>query len=261
MDLQLDNRTALVLGATGGLGYAIAESLAAEGANVILSGRSAEKLETVRAAIAATAKGRISRLVADLADPVAVDAAIAEVKAGTMPDILILNGGGPPPGAMAAVDADILVPQFRAMVESPIRIATALLPHMRQQSFGRILVLLSSGVVQPIPNLGLSNTLRLSLVGWAKTLASEVAAEGITINGLIPGRIHTDRVDQLDAAAAKRTGKTSEEVATASRATIPMGRYGTPREFADAACFLCSGRAGYITGTSLRVDGGMLRNL
>ena len=261
MDLQLDKRTALVLGATGGLGRAIAESLAAEGADVILSGRSAEKLEPVRAAIAATAKARISTLVADLADPAAVDAAIGKIKADTMPDILILNGGGPPPGAMATVDADILAQQFRAMVESPIRIATALLPHMRQQGFGRILVLLSSGVVQPIPNLGLSNTLRLSLVGWAKTLASEVAAEGVTVNGLIPGRIHTDRVDQLDAAAAKRTGKTSDEVATASRATIPMGRYGAPREFADAACFLCSGRAGYITGTSLRVDGGMLRSL
>jgi 3-oxoacyl-[acyl-carrier protein] reductase len=116
-------------------------------------------------------------------------------------------------------------------------------------------------VVQPIPNLGLSNTLRLSLVGWAKTLASEVAADGVTVNGLIPGRIHTERVDQLDEAAAKRTSKTSKEVADASRATIPMGRYGTPQEFADAACFLCSERASYITGTSLRVDGGMIRSL
>lgn len=261
MDFELDRRTALVLGATGGLGRAIADSLAAEGANVILGGRSAERLEPVRGAIAANAKGRISTLVADLADPEEVDASIATLKAGDMPDILVLNGGGPAPGPMAALDADTLVPQFRAMVEAPIRIATALLPHMREQRFGRILVLLSSGVVQPIPNLGLSNTLRLSLVGWAKTLAAEVAAEGVTVNGLIPGRIHTDRVDQLDAAAAKRTGKTPEDVAAASRATIPMGRYGAPREFADAACFLCSGRSGYITGTSLRVDGGMLRNL
>ncbi|EKF42591.1 SDR family oxidoreductase [Nitratireductor indicus] len=261
MDLELDRRTALVFGASGGLGRAIAEGLAAEGANVILSGRSAEKLEAVREEIAATARGRISTLVADLGNPEAVAAAIEQVKAGEMPDILVLNGGGPPPGPMASLDPENLAPQFQTMVEAPIRIATALLPHMREKGFGRILVLLSSGVVQPIPNLGLSNTLRLSLVGWAKTLAAEVAADGVTVNGLIPGRIHTDRVDQLDAAAAKRSGKTADEVAAASRATIPMGRYGAPREFADAACFLCSGRAGYITGTSLRVDGGLLRNI
>lgn len=261
MDLELSRRTALVLGASGGLGRAIAESLAAEGANVILGGRSAERLAPVRDAMAASATGRISTLVADLGDPASVEEAIAEMLAGEAPDILVLNGGGPTPGPMASLDPDSLAPQFRAMVEAPIRIATALLPHMREQGFGRILVLLSSGVVQPIPNLGLSNTLRLSLVGWAKTLAAEVAADGVTVNGLIPGRIHTDRVDQLDAAAAKRTGKTAEEIAAASRATIPMGRYGAPSEFADAACFLCSGRAGYITGTTLRVDGGMLRNV
>lgn len=261
MDLELDRRTALVLGATGGLGRAIAAGLADEGANVVLAARSAERLEQVRAAISATAKGRVSALAVDLADPASVQKAIDTARAEYKPDILVLNGGGPPPGPAASVDADALTSQFRAMVEAPVRIATALLPYMREQGFGRILVLLSSGVVQPIPMLGLSNTLRLSLVGWAKTLAAEVAAEGVTVNGLIPGRIHTDRVDQLDAAAAKRLGKTADEVAAASRATIPMGRYGTPREFADAACFLCSIRASYITGTNLRVDGGLLRNI
>lgn len=261
MDLELEGRTAFVLGASSGLGHAIAESLAAEGANVILAARSPERLERARTAIAATAKGHISTLAMDLSDPASVDVAIAEMQAGQGPDILVLNSGGPAPGTAAAMDANVLSGQFRTMVEAPIRIATALLPRMRERHFGRILILLSSGVVQPIPNLALSNTLRLSLVGWAKTLAAEVAADGVTVNGLIPGRIHTDRVDQLDLAAAKRTGKTPEEVAVASRATIPAGRYGKPREFADAACFLCSGRAGYITGTSLRVDGGLVRGL
>jgi 3-oxoacyl-[acyl-carrier protein] reductase len=261
MDLGLDGRTALVLGASSGLGRAIAESLAAEGTNVILAARSSERLEQARTAIAATAKGRLDTLAVDLADPTSVDAAIAEVQADQKPDILVLNSGGPTPGLAATMDPDILVAQFRTMVEAPIRIATALLPRMREQRFGRILVLLSSGVVQPIPNLALSNTLRLSLVGWAKTLATEVAGDGVTVNGLIPGRIHTDRVDQLDLAAAKRTGKTPQEIADASRATIPIGRYGRPSEFADAACFLCSSRASYITGTSLRVDGGLLRSI
>ncbi|MFE3837234.1 SDR family oxidoreductase [Pseudogemmobacter sonorensis] len=261
MDLQLNGRTALVLGATGGLGQAIAEGLAAEGADVILGGRNPDRLAEAAAALRPVAKGRVTTLLADLARRDSVTAALETLAARPAPDLLVLNGGGPAPGPMALVEADSLAPQFEAMVEAPIRIATALLPQMRARKFGRILTLLSSGVVQPIPNLGLSNTLRLSLIGWAKTLAAEVAADGVTVNGLIPGRIHTARVDQLDAAAATRTGKTADEVAAASRATIPMGRYGDPREFADAACFLLSGRASYITGTTLRVDGGLLRNI
>lgn len=114
---------------------------------------------------------------------------------------------------------------------------------------------------QPIPNLALSNGLRMAVLGWSKTLAAEVAPKGVTVNLVLPGRIHTDRVDQLDGAAAARQGKSREEVAQASQATIPMGRYGRPEEFADAVAFLASARAGYITGSKLRVDGGMVRSL
>jgi 3-oxoacyl-[acyl-carrier protein] reductase len=147
------------------------------------------------------------------------------------------------------------------MVSGPLAIASALVPGMRTRNFGRVIAIVSSGVQQPIPNLGISNALRASVVGWAKTLAGEVAADGVTVNCVVPGRIHTARVDELDAAAAKRAGKTPEAVAEASRATIPMARYGDPGEFADAVAFLASARASYITGTTLRVDGGMIRGI
>jgi 3-oxoacyl-[acyl-carrier protein] reductase len=147
------------------------------------------------------------------------------------------------------------------MVNAPMQIAAGLLPGMRQRKWGRIVNILSSGVVQPIPNLGISNTLRMSLVGWAKTLSGEVASDGITVNSVVPGRIHTGRTDELDRLAAMRANKTPQEIAQASCAAIPMGRYGRPEEFADAVAFMASERARYITGTILRVDGGMVRGI
>ncbi len=132
---------------------------------------------------------------------------------------------------------------------------------MRQRKWGRIITSTSMGVVAPIPNLGMSNTLRASLVGWSKTISRELARDGITANILAPGRILTDRVRSIDANQAKREGKSVEDVAAASQATIPMGRYGDPREFADMAAFLASPRASYITGSVIRVDGGALANV
>ncbi len=256
MDLGLKGRTALVLGASQGLGHAIARSLAAEGAAVIIAGRSADKLE----AAARKIDGAVRTAVADHADPASVEALAARLKDEKI-DVLVLNGGGPPPGAVASVATDVWNRQFAAMVSGPLAIAAALIPGMRARGFGRIVAVVSSGVEQPIPNLGISNALRASVVGWAKTLAAEVAADGVTVNCVVPGRIHTGRVDELDAAAAQSAGKTPEEIAAASRATIPMGRYGDPAEFADAVAFLASARAGYITGAKLRVDGGMIRGI
>lgn len=260
MDLNIKGRRALVLGSSQGLGLAIATALAAEGACVIIAGRSSDKLAATAAEIRAKTGAAVAAEIVDLSAESSVKAFLERLDDRGI-DILVNNGGGPPPGSVAAVTPDTWRRQFEAMLNAPFTITAALLPGMRARKWGRIVNVVSSGVVQPIPNLGISNTLRLSVIGWAKTLAGEVAADGVTVNSVIPGRIHTSRVDELDAAAAARAGKTPEAVAEASRATIPMGRYGKPEEFADAVAFLASDRAGYITGSTVRVDGGLIRGI
>ncbi|MFK8253230.1 SDR family oxidoreductase [Ancylobacter terrae] len=258
MDLGLAGRTALVLGSSRGLGEAIARSLAAEGARVMVSGRDAARVARVAADIRA-AGGDAGELVVDLGDAASLSAALDGL--GQPVDILVNNGGGPPPGPVAQVAPDQWARSFDAMVAPIFAVTARLLPGMRQRGFGRVINIVSSGVAQPIPNLGISNALRSAIVGWAKTLASEVAKDGVTVNCVLPGRIHTARIDELDAAAAARGGSTLEAVAEASRATIPMGRYGDPREFADVVAFLASTRASYVTGTQIRIDGGLIRSV
>ncbi|MEM6946087.1 MAG: SDR family oxidoreductase, partial [Pseudomonadota bacterium] len=197
-----------------------------------------------------------------LSDPAAVDAIERGVdeKLGGI-DILVNNTGGPPPGRMVDADLSVMAAQFDTMVMRVCEITARLLPKMRAQKWGRVITVGSSGVIQPLTNLGLSNALRASLVGWSKSLSNDLAADGITVNMLLPGRIHTERVDELDAAASKRTGKTIEETREAAKAAIPAGRYGTPAEFAAVAAFLASEQASYITGSQIRVDGGAIRSL
>jgi 3-oxoacyl-[acyl-carrier protein] reductase len=261
MDFGLKGKTALVLGGGGGLGRAIAKSFAAEGAKVAVAGVGSTSIDATLAELRSIGGSSLS-LIWDLADLSVIDANIAKIESELGPvDILINNTGGPPPSTAAGQDPALWSKQFQAMVLSVIAITDRVLPGMKARGWGRILTSTSSGIIAPIPNLAISNTLRMSLVGWSKTLAREVAKDGITSNIVVPGRIATARVAALDDARAKREGRSLEEVAAESAATIPVGRYGKPEEYADVVVFLASTRAAYITGSIIRVDGGMTTSI
>lgn len=257
MDLGLVGRTALVCSSTGGLGEAIAVALATEGASVVVTGRRGDRAKEIAA--------RLPRAVGVEADLLAEDGPgelyRATVEAVGPPDILVLNGPGPRPAQaadMTPTDVDAAVGRT---IRPQVALVSAALPGMRERGWGRVLAVGSSGVSAPLANLAPSNLGRAGLAGWLKTLAAEVAADGVTVNLLLPGRIATGRVAEVDAAEAARTGRTRKEVERTSRTAIPVGRYGRPEEFAAAAAFLCGAVAAYITGTALRCDGGLVRTL
>jgi 3-oxoacyl-[acyl-carrier protein] reductase len=261
MDMQIGGKVALVLGAGGGLGSAIARSLAAEGAHVAAADVHAPSLAKTVDAIK-HAGGTAAGFQWDLKDIAGTAGRVQAVREqlGEV-DILINNSGGPPPTLANGVAPEVWEAHFREMVLSLMHLTDQVLPSMRARKWGRIITSTSSGVVAPIPNLGISNALRLTLVGWSKTLAREVAADGITVNVILPGRIATDRIRQLDEARAKREGKPVDEIVRASTGTIPVGRYGRVEEYGDTVAFLASNRAGYITGSVLRVDGGLIPSI
>jgi 3-oxoacyl-[acyl-carrier protein] reductase len=206
--------------------------------------------------------GKSLGLTWDLADLSQIDGHVTRIEAELGPvDILVNITGGPPPTTAAGQDPALWTKHFQAMVLSVIAITDRVLPGMRERHWGRVITSTSSGVVSPIPNLGISNALRLSLVGWSKTLAREVGKDGITANVILPGRIATDRIKFLDDAKAKREGRTTAEVAAESEASIPLGRYGKPEEYGSVVAFLSSERAAYITGSVIRVDGGLIASV
>ncbi|MDB5412042.1 MAG: family NAD(P)-dependent oxidoreductase [Rubritepida sp.] len=260
MDLGLKGKRALVMGASKGLGRSIADALAAEGAALVISGRSQASLDVACRELVSLGAASCVGIPADVAESAQMDIlADGATKALGGVDIVILNHGGPPPGPALDVTEEAMITWFQRIVLSPMRVTNKLLPGMRAQKFGRIINVGSSGMLQPIPNLVLSNALRASVMGWLKTLSAEVAHEGITCNIVAPGAIRTDRSLETAEGLAKRQGKSVDEVMAERSKTIPAGRYGLPGEYGPLVAFLCSEQAAYITGSIMRTDGGMVR--
>lgn len=251
MHFNLAGRRALVLGGNKGIGYGIARGFADAGADVVLTSRSPMDAE----AAAASLGGRAQGIACDTGSLASVDAACAA--AGAV-DILVLNSGGPPPGSAIGVSAEQWRSSFESMFVGLVRATENLLPAMRARKHGRIIAVISSGVIEPIPNLAISNALRPALTGWLKTLSNEIAKDGITVNSIAPGRIETDRLTQIDTANALKQNKSMDDIRAAAMARIPAGRYGKTEEFAAAAVFLASDQASFTTGSIVRVDGGQI---
>jgi 3-oxoacyl-[acyl-carrier protein] reductase len=255
MDTGLKGRTAVVPGASSGLGLAVARALSAEGANVVLGGRRGELVRGAAEKLPSAVGVEI-----DLTDPGATDALVGAAQERFGPvDVLVLNGGGPPPGLAVDFTPEQLADAVALLVQPHQRLVRAVLPGMRERGFGRIVAIGSSGVQAPLERLVASNAARAALAGYLKTLATEVAADGVTVNMVLPGRIATDRTASIDNATAERTGTSPEEARAQSEAAIPAGRYGTPDEFASVVTFLASAAAAYVTGEQIRCDGGLVR--
>lgn len=261
MDLGIAGRRAFVLGGNRGIGLGIARALAAEGVNIIIAARDAAKLAEAQAGLRADFPVEVKSLALDLSQTAELTERAARAAADFGPiDILVNNTGGPAYGGASGRPLDEWTGRFEDMVLSVIALTDTLLPGMRARKWGRVMTVVSSGVLQPIPILAISNSLRAAIVGWSKTLSAEVAADGVTVNILVPGRIETERVAMTDDAIAEKEGISPADVRKRSFATIPLGRYGKVEEFAAAAAFVASEQAAYMTGTMVRVDGGIVRS-
>ena len=262
MDLGLKGKRALVMGGSKGLGRSIADAIAAEGAVVSVSGRDQASLDQVAADLKALGASAAYGIAADVSSGENMDklADAAVAKMGGV-DILVLNHGGPPPCTASEMKEEDLVKWFQHIVVSPIRITTRLMPAMRAQKWGRVIVVGSTGMQHPIPTLALSNTLRASIWGWLKTLSGEVAADGVTMNVLAPGTIVTDRVTQTTTARAKQQGISFEDALAQAAKEIPAKRLGAPKDYGPMGAFLAGETGAYITGSMIRVDGGRVRGM
>ncbi len=252
MDLGLSGKVALVAAASQGLGMASARALAAEGARVAIISRRQEELDRVALEI-----GAALAVACDLSKAESIAAAVERVneELGGI-SILVNNCGGPPAGTFDSISEEQWISSFEQVFLSALRLTRAALPSMRAAKWGRVVNIVSSSVEQPIPGLIVSNAFRPALAGWAKTLASEVAADNILVSCVAPGRILTARTETLDRAASEKTGRPLEDIRRERVAAVPLKRYGTPEEFGATVAYLASERASYLTGSVVRVDGG-----
>jgi 3-oxoacyl-[acyl-carrier protein] reductase len=262
MNLGLTNKVAMVAGGSRGLGYAVARGLAAEGVQVSIASRDAASIAAAGRKIEEETRARVLAVAADVSSAQAIEQwhqKTIEQFGGI--DLLFTNSGGPPPGATLGFDDAAWQKAFELLLMSAVRMIRLVVPSMAARGGGSIVLPTSSSVKEPIANLALSNILRASVAALSKTLASELVAQKIRVNHLIPGRISTDRLRELDEANSKRAGVSVEEQQKKMMQTIPMARYGDPKEFANAAVFLFSDAAAYITGATLQVDGGQMRGV
>lgn len=262
MDLGLKEKVVLVTAASRGLGKAVATEFAREGAHVMIASRNESELQKAVSEIREATGGVVEYSVTDLSSRASID----QLVAGTVErygrlDVLVTNAGGPPAGRFDDFEDDTWERVFQSNLMNVVRLVRAVLPEMRKNGGGRILNIASTSVKQPVEGLLLSNTFRAGIHGLAKTLSVELAPDNILINTIAPGRIATDRLVELDTGMAARTGRTQEEVRQMHEANIPLGRYGTPEEFARVALFYGSAANTYVTGQALLVDGGMIRGL
>ncbi|MFK7877625.1 MAG: SDR family oxidoreductase [Paracoccaceae bacterium] len=252
MELGIGGKRAVVCASSKGLGFGCAQALAAAGCHVVMNGRSADTLEAAADMLRAKG-GDISTVVADVTTP---NGQAAVMDAAGAADILVNNAGGPPPGLWSDWDRDDFIAALDANMLAPIAFMKAMLPGMTARGWGRVVNITSQSVKAPIPQLGLSNAARAGLTGYVAGTARQVAAQGVTINNLLPGIHATDRANALDGPVAKSEGISLDEARARRAATIPAGRYGTVEEFGAACAFLCSTHAGFIVGQNLLLDGG-----
>jgi 3-oxoacyl-[acyl-carrier protein] reductase len=261
MDLDLTGRHALVCGGSDGIGRAAANELALLGASVTVLARRADALKAVAGALPRSGAQRHDWLAADMADTAALRAKVDALAEAAPVHILVNNTGGPPGGPAHAAPADAYLEAFSRHLLAGQALVQAVLPGMRAAGWGRIVNVVSTSVREPIPGLGVSNTVRGAVAGWAKTLSRELGGDGITVNNVLPGYTETGRIDQILRDRAARDGRSEEAVAEAMRATVPAGRFARPEETGGVIAFLCSPAAAYVNGVSLAVDGGRMQSI